>query len=169
MQDETAKYRISRRQKKQRVQPYLALAEALSDMKDSDFAQLTVPQELRDDIEQARITKGNSSRKRQTKYLAGVLNREQSLSSDLLQSLETLQQAQRDHVHAFHEVENMRDRLCAKESFAEALTELQNRFGKEACAGFSGLAKSVQHSKDKRAFREIYKKLQALMSEKRKA
>ncbi len=164
MTNDTTSSRPTRREKKARVQAFEDLAKELAEMDLSQYSQIEIPEDLRPDIELARSTKGFNSRKRQTKYLASVLKANEEDCAALQQSIEVLRQEQRSHVHVFHDLESLRNRLCDKTSFEEAQKELQERVGKDAAAALSRLARSVHQSKDKRAFREIFKRLQKLLA-----
>jgi ribosome-associated protein len=59
----------------------------------------------------------------------------------------------------FHHLEELRDRLCEPATFAEALDEAMQACPSLDRETLSGLARSVHSSADKRAAREIFRRL----------
>jgi ribosome-associated protein len=115
--------------------------------------------EVREEIELARNTKGHGSRKRQVKRLAGVLRGRdedrQAIERALAGQAEAHRLANAGHQH----LENLRNRLCAPETFDTALADVRASHPELDAAKLARLAKSVHRHQDKRAAREIFRTL----------
>jgi ribosome-associated protein len=135
------------------------LAQRLAEITDSELGKLPKSPELSKEIELARSTRGHSSRKRQIKHLAGVLrgNEEQRLAIE--EALDGQSISQRQEAFAFHHLEELRDRLCAAETFETALTEVRTSYPHLDDGKLARLARSFREHNDKKAAREIFRRL----------
>jgi ribosome-associated protein len=128
-------------------------------MPEKQYAQLNLPDDLAQEIALARSTKGRSSHKRQIKHLAGSLRKQKEELQSLLAQLSSLDQVSRGEKQEFHRLEALRDRLCAKDSFDEAFSQMLNLYPQIDRKTISRLARSVHQHEDKRAAREIFRRL----------
>jgi ribosome-associated protein len=151
----------SRTAKRRAAKEIEALAHEVTDLPEAEFARLTVPPALVEEVVRARATKGHGSRKRQTKFLAGVLRRHDEERAALRVELDALQRDHRYDTRAFHEIEALRDRLCDPEQLMATLDELRPLLPAAEVAGLARLARSAHDSNDRRAAREIFKRLRA--------
>jgi ribosome-associated protein len=149
----------SRSAKKRAAKEVEALARSLAELPERDFARLTIPPALEEEVARTRATKGHGSRKRQTKYLAGLLRQLDEEREALRAELEGLRHDQRAATGAFHRIEALRDRLCDPEQLAATLDELRPHLRPVEVASIARLAHSVHHSGDRRAAREIFRRL----------
>lgn len=145
--------------KKREAKAVEQLAQDLSDLPESEIAKLPMEAELAKEVELARNTKGHSSRKRQIKHLAGFLRRHEDEREAVATALEGHSVNQRQETLAFHHLEELRDRLCSATSFDEAIAEVRNTFPFVDDGKLSRLARSVHENSDKRAAREIFRRL----------
>ncbi len=150
---------LSRTKKKQQAKEIEQLAEQLSDMPENQFKRLSMSAELSEEVDLARSTKGRGSHKRQIKHLAGFLRKQDEELQQLLAQMQELDQVSRSEKKAFHDLEKLRDRLCAEASFEEAFNEMLTLYPRIDRKTISRLARSVHQHADKRAFREIFKRL----------
>ena len=150
---------VSKTKRKQQAKAIEQIAEQLVALPESQFSQLKMPGDLADEVRLARATEGRSSHKRQVKHLAAVLRELEEDQAALLGQLQGLDQVTRGEIKNFHRLENLRDRLCEKSSFDAAFTEMLNQFPQIDRNTISRLARSVHQHADKRAFREIFKRL----------
>lgn len=135
------------------------LAKKIANLSDGLYGYLHIPGVLKEEIEIARSTKGHSSRKRQIKYLAGVFRRHEEAFLELVKVLDGLDQVQHIQNAKFHDLEQMRDRLCDPEQFEQALVDLKQSGISLDTAALTRLAVAVHNGGDKRAFREIFRRL----------
>lgn len=149
---------LSRTRKKQWAKNIEQVAERLVDLAENQLRQLSLSATLAEEIEQARTTRGRGSRRRQIKYLAGLL-RDDEESASLLSQLEGLDQVTRAEKKHFHQLEDLRDRVCRKDTFAAALAEIQDQMPEIDFKTLSSLARSVHEHNDRRAYREIFRRL----------
>jgi len=149
----------SRSAKKRAAQEVERLAHELTDLADAEWRRLPAPEDLRDEIRQARETRGHSSRKRQIKHLAGVLRRHEEEATELRAFLDGVHVGQLAEKKTFHALESLRDRLCDPERFDEALRELPIACPGVDAAEISRLARAAQTGGDRRAFRELFRRL----------
>jgi len=68
-----------------------------------------------------------------------------------------LEQGHRQNTAGFHHLEELREGLCDPLRCAETLEEIERTLTGVDAAKIQRLAKSVQNSADKRAFREIFR------------
>ncbi len=159
MSEETKFTEPSRSAKKRAAKAVEDLARQLADLPESDWSRLPVTGDLREDIRRARETRGHGARKRQIKHLAGVLRRCEEEQQELRAHLEGIDQVQLEEKQLFHQLETLRDRLCDAELFSEALNEAVRRWPLLDSAALTRLARAVHSGGDRRAFREIFRRL----------
>lgn len=149
----------SRSAKKRAAQEVEHLAHELAEMAEAEWRKLPVSPELGAEIRQARETSGHSSRKRQIKHLAGVLRRDEEATAELRDFLDGQHARQLADKKTFHLLEELRDRLCDPALCAAALQEVA-----QCCPGVDQeevvrLARAAHESNDRRAYREIFRRL----------
>lgn len=150
---------LSRTRKKQQAKEIALLAEQLADMPENQYKRLSMSEQLDREVAIARSTKGRGSHKRQIKRLAGVLRKLEDELQLLQEQLQSMDQVSGSDKKAFHGLEKLRDRLCAQNSFEEAFAEMLNLYPQIDRKTISRLARSVHQHEDRRAFREIFKRL----------
>lgn len=155
---------LSRTKKKQQAQQIAELAGQLCELSDNRFARIELSAEIIAEAQTVRQTGGRGSHKRQLKYLAGFL-REDPAAVKLLQAqLGGMDQVDRSEKKQFHALEKLRDRLCDPEQFESACAELHQQAPSLDINTIRRLAQSVHHHGDRRAFREIFKRLREEMA-----
>jgi len=150
---------LSKTRKKQLAKEIEQLAVQLTALPEKQFSQLSLSAELIYEAELARSTKGRSSQKRQVKHLAAALRKRDDELQVLLEQLQSLDQVGRSEKKEFHRLEKLRDRLCDKNSFDDAFNEMLNLCPDIDRKAISRLVRSVHEYNDRRAFREIFKRL----------
>lgn len=150
---------VSRTKKKQQAKQIEQIAEQLVGLTDKQFSQIDLPVAVAREAEQARLTKGRSSQRRQLKHLAGMLRKSEEVFESLLNQLANLDQVSRGEKKQFHQLENLRDRLCTVDSFTAAFDEMLELVPEIDRKAISRLARSVQQHDDRRAYREIFRRL----------
>ena len=149
----------SRTARKKASKEIEALARQLADLSETERLALPVDDHLRDEIREAAATKGRGSHKRQIKYLAGLLRKRSEDAEALQQHMEGLHVDQLQDKAAFHKLEELRDRLCDPVLFEAALQEVGETFPSIEERQIARLARSVHSHGDKKAFREIFRRL----------
>lgn len=150
---------LSRTKKKQQAEDITTLAAQLTTLTEKQLAQLVLSEGLAKEVALARATKGYSSQKRQIKHLAGALRRQDEELLSLQEQLAKLDQVSRGQKQEFHHLEALRDRLCAVSSFADAYNEMLSLYPQIDRKTISRLARSVHQHEDRRASREIFRRL----------
>ena len=148
-----------RSKKKREAKAIEELAQRLTEITASELGKLPKSPELSKEIELARNTKGNSSRKRQIKHLAGMLRGHEEQRLAIEAALDGQSVSQRQEVLAFHHLEELRDRLCSTEFCEAALTEVRTTYPHLDAGKLARLARSVHEHSDKKAAREIFRRL----------
>ena len=156
---------LSRTKKKQQAKEIEQLASQLADMPENQFRQLQLADGLAEEVALARATKGRGSHKRQIKHLAGVLRKQEDELLRLQEQLSDLDQVARSEKRAFHDLEKLRDRLCDKNRFDDAFVEMLELYPQIDRKVIARLSRSVHQYDDKRAFREIFKRLRDCQEE----
>jgi ribosome-associated protein len=149
----------SRSAKKRAAQQVEELAHELAEMAEAEWRKLPAPPELRDEIRQARETRGHGARKRQIKHLAGVLRRDEEETAALRDFLDGHHARQLAEKKTFHALEELRDRLCDPALFEAALQEVGRNCPGVDSAEIARLARLAQAGEDRRAYREIFRRL----------
>ena len=149
----------SRSAKKRAAQEVEQLAHELAEMAEADWRKLPASPELREEILQARETHGHGARKRQIKHLAGVLRRDEEATAGLREFLDGHHARQLAEKRTFHELEELRDRLCDPALGEAALQEVGRRCPGADPAEIARLARAAQGKDDRRAYREIFRRL----------
>lgn len=135
------------------------VARALVELSAQTAERLPAGEEIREELELARATRGHGSRDRQIRHLASVLRR----NPDELVALRNFLSGE-DETHyreqaAFHRLEQLRERLCDPKSFSEALTEAAAAWPGLDTTAVGRLARACHGSEDRRAFRELFRLL----------
>lgn len=136
-----------------------ALAFELTDLPRREYAQLQVPEILLEEVELARRTRGNSSRKRQAKFLARVLRRHDAAAEQLRRQLERRHLSHRSESAMFHAIEELRDRLCTPDQADGARQEVRLRFPGLDLERLDQLVLRAHRTGDRRPRREIFRLL----------
>ena len=150
---------LSRTKKKQQAKQVELIAKQLVDLTDHQFSRLNLSSAIAQEAELARNTRGHGSQRRQLKHLAGMLRKAEDALAALLEQLENLDQVARGDKKQFHQLEKLRDRLCNAESFTAAFNEMVELVPDIDRKAISRLARSVQQHDDRRAYREIFRRL----------
>jgi len=145
--------------KKRAAKAVEELAHRLAELSDAELAKLPQDPDITKEIELARNTRGGSSRKRQIKHLAGVLRGHEEQREAIEIALDGQAVIQRQDVLAFHHLEELRDRLCVAASFETAIAEVRSTYPLLDAGKLARLAGSVQEHNDKKAAREIFRRL----------
>jgi len=153
---------LSKTKRKQLAKEVEKLAHRLVELPSPQFRKLALDDEIAAEVEEARETSGRGSHKRQVKHLAAALRKREELVEELLVVLGEIDQVKRSEKRQFHQLEEIRDRLCAERTFQDAFDEMVILWPEVDRGGISRLARSVHHSGDKKAYREIFRRLRDL-------
>ena len=134
------------------------LASRLVELSPAQLDRLRLPEDIGQGVRlAARIVNGNA-RSRQIKYLAAQLRNDEDLTGRLKAFFDGEEQRDGESIRRFHGLEDLRDRLCASGTCAQALEELHDVFSKSDLETIARLARSAQEG-DRRAAREIFRRL----------
>lgn len=150
---------VSKTRRKKQAKEIEQLALQLAELGDNQFNQLELPEMVLREVLLARTTKGRGSHKRQIKHLAGLLRKLDDEVALIREQLDRLDQVAGVEKRQFHQIESLRDRLCSADSFESAFNEMLELCPDIDRKAISRLARSVHQHGDKRASREIFKRL----------
>jgi len=136
-----------------------SLAKQLTELTDAEFKRLELDDELREEAILARDTLGRGSHKRQIKHLAGLLREQPEEVVSLREALGAQDQVALEDRRQFHHLEQLRDRLCDQDSFQSAFDEVLELCPNIDRKAISRLSRSVHQHADKRAARELFRRL----------
>ena len=139
-----------------------ALAVRMVESSDALCKRLPLPDQLRESLIQARSIKARSARKRQIKHLAGLLRRDEESAMAVQAALDAVGRSNRAERDAFRRIEELRDALCDPDRFREAIERAAEELPGFERPAFTRLARRVHQTGDKRASREIFRRLRAL-------
>lgn len=148
--------------KKRAAQAVEALAVRMVEAGDAVCKRLPLTDEVREDLQRTRGIKARGARKRQIKHLAGLLRQDPELVTAIQAALDAVGRTTRSERDAFQRIEQMRDALCDPDSFAAALERAAGEIPGLDRQTITNLAKKVHLTGDKRAFREIFRRLRVL-------
>lgn len=133
------------------------IARQLVDLPEAELAKLPINDELRQELTVARKTRGRGGAKRQLKHFSGQLRRYEEERLELESWLAGYHADHHREVKSFHNLEQLRERLCDAKQSDQALTEVRERWPRLNPRKLQGLIRSVQATQDKKAFRDIFK------------
>ena len=142
-----------------------ALAKRLAELSDTVFRNLEMDDGLREEVVLARETVGRGSYKRQIKHLAGYLRQMPEEVDRLREALEGQDQVALGDRRQFHHLEQLRDRLCDQDGFQEAFDEVLELCPNIDRKAISRLSRSVHQHADRRAARELFRRLRDEMTD----
>lgn len=151
--------RPSRSAKKREAKGVEELVMRLLDLAEAELKKLPASEEVAGELRLARSVQNLGARKRQAKHLAGVLRKREEETEQIRAFLDGYDQVHLDEIRDFHRLEQLRDQLCDRECFEPTLNKIRSEFPLLDAQGLSRLARSVHEHGDKRAFREIFKRL----------
>ena len=154
---------ISKTRRKKQAKEVEQVAEQLVSMAANQVAKLDMPESVARELSLARETEGRSSHRRQIKHLAGVLRKHEDVFANVLRQLQEVDQVVRQDRKQFHQIEGLRDRLCQEATFEEACKELQELAPRINMKIIARLARSVHEHEDRRAYRDIFKRIKQEM------
>ncbi len=152
--------------KKRAARAVEALAVRLVESSDALCKRLPLPDELREELILARRITAHGGRKRQIKHLAGLLRRDEATATAIQAALDAAGRSDRDEREHFHHLEELRDGLCDPDRFAETIQIAEEELPDLDSQELTRLARKVHLTGDKRASREIFRRLRALSAEK---
>ncbi len=150
---------VSKTQRKKQAKEVEQVAEQLVAMTASQIQAFALPDTIARELKLARATEGRSSQRRQIKHLAGVLRKNEEVFDGIVQQLNAVDQVARQDRKQFHQIEDLRDRLCQEATFPEACKDLQELLPRINMKIISRLARSVHEHDDRRAYRDIFKRI----------
>lgn len=133
-------------------------AQQLADMPSNDLQGLNLGTQLRVALEEARNTRGFSSRKRSVKHFAALLRQDEESQQTVADFLAGQTAGHWAEQEKFHDLEQWRDRLCQTETADQALTEICNLHPNLARTSLNQLSRSACNG-DKASARKLFRLL----------
>ena len=162
-------YGPSRTQQRRDALAVLVLAQQLVDLQPSRLAKLTLPDDVRHEIDVTRRMTAHGAKKRQLAFLAKVMRRyDEADFASVRAELGENREKQRQETAAMHRLEAMRDRLIAEDE--TALPELINEHPQVDRQHLRSLVRQARIEKDTpnkppKAYREIFQLLKDLKAD----
>lgn len=147
---------------KRAAQAVGALAVRLVESSDALCRRLPMPDELREELVLARRITAHSGRKPQIKHLAALLRRDEATATAVQAALDTVGRSNQAEREFFHHLEELRDGLCDPARFAETIETAADELPGLDRQMLTRLAQKVHLTGDKRASREIFRRLRTL-------
>jgi ribosome-associated protein len=148
--------------RKRAAQAVEALAVRMVESGEAVCKRLPLPDELREGLDHARNTTARKARKRELKHLAGLLRRDEETATAVQAALDAVGRSNRAERDAFHHLEELRDAMCDPDFFAEAIERAAEELPGLDLDTLTRLARRVHQTGDKRASREIFRRLRAV-------
>lgn len=148
---------VSRSARKRDAKSIEQLVHALVDMADADFSRLPASEKILSELTQARATKGHGSRKRQLKFVAGLLRSDLDETEQLRAYVAGEHQQQRDETRLTHQLEGLREKLCNSDSANTAIEEARELFAGLDVIELKRLVQAYKGPEDKKNYRQIFR------------
>ena len=129
----------------------------LVDLHEAQFSRLPLSEALRDELAAARTTKGRGARKRQLKYAAGLLRKDDDLATQLRAFIAGEHQSQYERARQQHQLERLREQLCAAASRSAAVAQVRQRYPVADIAALQRLLAAYGGAEDKKNYRLIFR------------
>lgn len=152
-----------RSEKKRAAQAIGALALRMIESSDAVCKRLPLPDDIRDVLDLARRSTARGARKRELKHLAGLLRRDDETVEAVRTALDDAGRSSRAERDQFQRIEDLRNALCDPDRFAEALETAATEVPGLDRQLITRLARRVHQNADKRAYREIFRRLRVLV------
>lgn len=151
-----------RSEKKRAAQAVAELAVRLVGAGTGLCERLPMPEKVREELILAQRITAHGARKRQIKHLADLLRRDEATASALREALDAAGRSALAERKFFHHLEQLRDGLCDPDLFAESLNKAASELPGLDRRLITRLARKVHQTGEKRASREIFRRLRAL-------
>lgn len=148
---------VSRSSRKRDAKSIEQLVHDLVDMADADFARLPASERILTELAQTRMTKGHGSKKRQIKFVAGLLRAELDEVDQLKAFVAGDHQQQRDDARLTHQLEALREKLCDSETAKSAMEEARGLFSGLDVIELKRLVGAYKGPDDKKNYRLIFR------------
>ncbi|MFH2005513.1 MAG: ribosome biogenesis factor YjgA [bacterium] len=145
--------------KKREAEEITRLAARAAELSDAVLASLALDEATMAALMQLRQTKSHGARKRALKYFAGKLRGDEEAREKLQVAMSQLDRAHHQVTAKHHELEKLRERLCSAEEQDAAMQEVVANYPSIDHKALLRLIKSVRHGNNKRAYREIFRRL----------
>ncbi len=155
------KIKPSRSSEKRAAHAVEDLARQLVQTSQGEMENLPLEADLKREIGRVRKIRGHGAVKREIKHLAALLRRDPEETEKIRECLEDRQSGDYRNTEDFHRLEELRERLCAPATGEKALLEIESLLSPEERARLQKLIHTCLHSKDKKAYREIYRLLRS--------
>jgi ribosome-associated protein len=154
----------SRSQRRRDALAVFELAERLVALTDAQLAQLSLDEDLHDEVEKTRRVTQQIARKRQIQYLAKIMRRREAELPAIRAQLDHDRQLARRETAELHRLEEWRDRLI--DDGDDALNELLQQFpsaDRQHLRQLARQARTERHAnRPPHAFRELFRELRTL-------
>ena len=159
MEEEHSTEGRGRTANKRDAQEIARLAARAAELPDAVVASLSLDEAVSAALMQLRQTKSHGARKRALKYFAGKLRGDEEAREDLQVAMSQLDHVHRQETANHRELEKLRERLCSADEQDAAMQVVVADFPSVDHKALLRLIKSVRHGNDKRAYREIFRRL----------
>ncbi|OQY20402.1 MAG: hypothetical protein B6I36_01105 [Desulfobacteraceae bacterium 4572_35.1] len=151
----------SRSARKREAKEVEHLALALVELSAAEFNRLPTHTDVLAELTKARATKGHGARKRQLKFVAGMLRRDLEAAEQLRAFVAGEHQQQRDERRLNHQLERLRDQLCEPSTRQQALEQVAELFAAIDMLELRRLLDRYHGADDKKNYRQIFRCLRA--------
>ncbi|PLX92992.1 MAG: hypothetical protein C0621_08570 [Desulfuromonas sp.] len=164
-EEEEEDLRPSRSAKKRAAEAVEETAKQLAELGEAEAQRLPLPQELREEYELLRRTAGRGSYKRQLKHFAGLLRRDDEVREELEAFLGGYHEQGRQERAIQHRLEQLRDQLIDPASETAAFADVEKSLSTVDLGELRRLVKQARAAKDRRPYREIFRRLRQAMED----
>ncbi|HAD04729.1 MAG TPA: hypothetical protein DCF93_08945 [Desulfuromonas sp.] len=139
------------------------LAEALAELPDAAWKKAPLDDDVREALAVARRIPASGARKRQISHAASLMRRLPEETATVAAYLDGLGRERRDERAQLHRLETLRERLCTPATAATTLAEVERDFPGLDRAALQRAIHACRNSTDKKAYRTVFKLLQAAL------
>jgi ribosome-associated protein len=159
---------ISKSELKREADEIQRLAQALTDLRASDYGKLQIDEDMRSYLDRARTTTAHIAKKREVLYIAKQLRKRRSELAGLFRAIDKPKSEQKKETARMHRLERWRERLLSEGD--SALTEFVSQFPDCDRQELRSLIRAAmvarEREKNDGSYSAIYKMLAALDKQK---
>jgi ribosome-associated protein len=159
---------ISKSELKREADEIHRLAQALTDLRASDYGKLQIDEDMRSYLDRARTTTAHIAKKREVLYIAKQLRKRRSELAGLFRAIDKPKSEQKKETARMHRLERWRERLLSEGD--SALTEFVSQFPgcdrQELRSLIRAAIVAREREKNDGSYSAIYKMLGALDKQK---
>jgi ribosome-associated protein len=151
--------------RKREVRTFDVMALELLELSDDRCARLPITDDFKRALTEARTTRSKSARRRHIRHIAALLRDREDETEAIRSFLAGVPYTPVTGDESYRDLDAMREALCDRETFAQALDEVCEQLPYVDLALVKRLAESLHEGKDDKSYRALFKELRRAADE----